>query len=808
MPIVKALDATMLYNRCDPQQFSFATTDELPDLTEVIGQTRATAAIEFGIGIRREGYNLFLLGQPGVGRRAVLQRFLEARARTETTPPDWCYVNNFQQAHVPNVLELPTGKGQQLKRDMDQLLEDLRSAIPAAFESDEYRSRRQELEEEVKEKHEQALDELRKEAEAHEVALIRTPGGMAFAPVRKGEVLSPEEFEHLPDAEKKRIQAVISTLQEQLARIIHQLPQMRREGQRRIRELDRDISMSVVDNLIAELKKQYAEQPAVIAYLDAVREAVIENTDDFKTQEDSPEISFLGMTISRPGGAPSLRRYRVNVLIDNGATHGAPIIYEDNPTLANLIGRVEHLSQMGALVTDFMLIKAGALHRANGGYLVLDVRKLLMQPFAWEGLKRALKARELSIESLGQALSLISTVSLEPEPIALNVKVVLVGERLLYYLLVAYDPEFSELFKVAADFEETMDRSPSALEAQARFIATIARQEQLLPLERDAVARVIEQGARGAEDAEKLSIHLRETADLLREADYWARERRRELITRTDVQQAVRARIFRADRLRARLQEAVRRGTLLIDTVGERIGQVNGLSVVDLGQYAFGHPSRITARVRLGRGEVVDIQREVELGGPIHSKGVLIFVGLLGARYAPDRPLSLSASVVFEQTYGAVEGDSASCAELYALLSALADTPIRQSLAVTGSVNQHGMVQAIGGVNEKIEGFFDVCREAGLTGEQGVLIPAANVKHLMLRHDVVEACSAGKFHVYPVSTIDEGIELLTGLPAGERDANGLFPDGTINQRVEVKLIVFAEQARAFATTQAQEDLSS
>ncbi len=804
MGTVKPLEAKALCTHCDPEQFSFKTTDELADLHEVIGQPRATEAIQFGIGIRREGYNLYVLGHPGVGRRTVVQRFIEARAAREPVPPDWCYVNNFEQPHVPRVLELPAGTGKRLKHDMQQLMDDLKSAIAAAFESDEYRTRRQELEEEIKEKHERIFDDLRREAEKHGIALIRTPGGMAFAPVRDGEVLSPEEFQRLPEAEQKRIEAVITALQERLERIINQLPQIRREGQQRIRELDRDVVMSAVGNLISELKRAYGALPAVGEYLDQVQQSVIENADDFKRQEEGQEISFLGITLSRPGGAPSLRRYQVNVLVDNSDTKGAPVIYEDNPTFNGLIGRVEHLAQMGALVTDFMLIKPGALHRANGGYLVLDVRKVLLQPFAWEGLKRALQSRELRIESLGQALSLISTVSLEPAPIPLNVKVVLIGERLLYYLLNAYDPEFGELFKVAADFEETMDRTPESNLLYARLIATAARKEQLLPLDRAAVARVVEQSARHAEDAEKLSIHLRGLADLLREADYWAREHQRQVITRADVQQAIDARIFRSDRVRAHLQEAIRRRTILIDTEGARVGQVNGLSVVDLGQFAFGHPSRITARVRLGKGEVVDIQREVEMGGPIHAKGVLILAGFLGARYAADRPLSLSASLVFEQTYGEVEGDSASSAELYALLSALADAPIKQSLAVTGSVNQHGEVQAIGGVNEKIEGFFDVCRERGLTGEQGVLIPTANVKHLMLRHDVVEACAQGKFHVYPIATIDEGIELLTGTPAGARDESGLFPDGTINQRVEVKLMLLAEQARLFGAPPAAE----
>jgi lon-related putative ATP-dependent protease len=798
MPTVKRLEPQALCWRLDPKRLAFKLTSDLEELTEVIGQARATEAIQFGIGIRRNGYNLFVLGPAGTGRHAIVRRFLEQQAAQDTTPSDWCYVNNFEQSHRPRVLRLPAGVGSRLKRDVERLLDDLKSAIPTAFESEEYRARRHELEERLKERHEQAFEELRRRAQEHGIALIRTPSGMAFAPLRKGEVLSPEEFEKLPESEQKHVEAVIATLQESLEKIVHQIPQWRRESHQHIRELDRDVIMSAVGHLLADLKKEYAAYPDVLGHLDAVQQAVIESADDFRRSEEGQEITFLGIPISRgAGGATALRRYQVNLLIDHGATRGAPVIYEDNPTHQELVGRVEHLAQMGALVTDFTLIKPGALHRANGGYLLLDARKVLLQPFAWEGLKRALSSGEIRIESLGQMFSLVSTVLLEPQPIPLDVKVVLIGERLLYYLLHHFDPDFRELFKVSADFEETMDLRDDGVPLYARLVATLARREGLLPLDRAACARVIEQAARLAADAEKLTVRVQDITDLLRESDYWAKQGGREHVTAADVRQAIDARIRRADRLRERMQEEIRRGTLLIDTSGEQIGQVNGLSVVMLGEFAFGHPSRLTARVRLGKGEVLDIQREVELSGPIHSKGVLILSGFLGARYCPDRPLSLSASLVFEQTYGEVEGDSASCAELFALLSALAEAPLKQSLAVTGSVNQHGEVQAIGGVNEKIEGFFDVCRQRGLGGDQGVLIPASNVKHLMLREDVVQACREGKFHVYPVSTVDEGIELLTGMLAGVRDENGLFPEGTLNQRVEIKLMLLAEQARLF-----------
>jgi len=484
-------------------------------------------------------------------------------------------------------------------------------------------------------------------------------------------------------------------------------------------------------------------------------------------------------------------------MVDHSESKGAPVVYEDNPTYQNLVGEAEYMAQLGAIFTDFGLLRPGALHQANGGCLLLDAVRVLSLPYAWEGLKRALRSGQIRIESLGQALSLISTASLEPEPIPLNVKVVLLGERLLYYLLVQRDSEFNELFKVAVDFDEEVDRSPSSQLVYAKLIGRLARQEKLLPFDRGGVARVIEQSSRLVSDAEKLSLHNQTLSDLLREADYWARKAGSNLVAAGDVQRAIDSQVYRASRLRDRYQEEVLRGTLLIDTQGAKVGQVNGLSVVQPGRFAFGHPSRITARVRLGRGEVVDIEREVELSGPIHSKGVLILSGFLGARYAPDRPLSLSASLVFEQSYSGVEGDSASSAELYALLSALSEAPIKQSLAVTGSVNQRGEVQAIGGVNEKIEGFFDLCQARGLTGEQGVLIPASNVKHLMLRRDVVEAVGAAKFHVYPVETIDQGISLLTGLEAGERDSSGSFPEDSINHRVEMRLIALAEKRAAF-----------
>ena len=798
----RRLTAAEVSRRCDPRGFDFRTTGELEDLPQVLGQERAMHAIQFGIGMAREGYNLFAMGPEGVGRRTIVRRCLEAQAPRRDTPPDWCYVFNFETPHRPRALRLPAGGAAKFRQDMTRLVDDLRVAVPAAFESEEYRARLREIETEFSERQDQATAAIRERAGGKGIALLRTPAGFGFAPMRGNGVMSPDEFHALPEVEQKQFEEAIAVFQEELERVIHETPRWRREAQRKLRELNRQITRAAVNGLIEELKAEYESLPQVREYLAQVQEDVLEHAELLRQPKDGEQSTFFGLPLPE-AGETFLHRYKVNLLIDHAGAGGAPVVYEDHPTHDNLIGHIEHVNQMGTLVTDFTHIKPGAFHRANGGYLILDALKVLSQPFAWEALKRALRAREIHTESLGQTLSLISTVSLQPEPIPLDVKVVLVGQRMLYYLLHAYDPEFGELFKVGVDFEEDLRRGPQSDLFYARMIATLARNEKLLPLDAAAVARVIDYGSRSAGDTEKLSVMMRDLADLLRESDYWAASAGNKVISAGDVQRSIDTRIERSDRICRRYREQIMRGTLLVSTTGERSGQVNGLSMAQLGEFSFGMPHRITARIRLGAGKVVDIEREVALGGPIHSKGVLILSGFIAGRYVPARPLSLAASLVFEQSYGSVEGDSASSAELYALLSALSDTPLRQSLAVTGSVNQHGDVQAIGGVNEKVEGFFDVCRERGLTGAQGVLVPASNVSHLMLRRDVVEAIEAGTFHVYPVATVDEGIEILTGVPAGERDMSGRFPAGTINFMVERRLSEFAERGQPRADVAAK-----
>jgi lon-related putative ATP-dependent protease len=791
------LPASALYRRCDPARFSFQTTAELEPLEGAPGQARALEAMRFGLGIRREGYNLFAIGPEGTGKRTIIDQFTRRRAASEPTPQDWVYINNFIEPHKPRALALPPGRGAALRQDMRGLIDELRAALPAAFESDDYRARRQTIDDTFKERQEQAFRQVERHAKERNVGIVRTPLGIALAPMRAGEVLAPEEFHKLPEIEQQRIQDEMNVIHEELQVVLQQVPKWDSERREQIRNLNREVTRAAIGYRLDALSRPYADLPNVIEHLKVVERDLVENAEQFLAHaggSDAPVEIATRRGLSE--GSP-LDRYQVNLLVDHSANGGAPVVEEDHPTLQNLLGRVEYRHQFGNLITDFTLIKPGALHLANGGYLILDARRVLLQPFAWEELKRTLRAAEIQIRSVADSLGLISTVTLQPAPIPLDTKVVLTGDRLLYYLLAELDPDFQELFKIAADFDDEMDRSPESETAYARLIASITKREKILPLDRTAVARVIEHAARLAGDAEKVTVRIETVANLLREADHLTREAGHDTIGVTDIERTIDLQIHRASRLREHLQEEIRRGTILIDTTGARVGQVNGLSVLQLGGFAFGRPSRISASIRLGRGQVVDIEREAKLGGPIHSKGVMILSGFLGGRFGRDRPLALLASLVFEQSYGGVEGDSASMAELCAVLSALAGVPIRQGIAITGSVNQNGEAQAIGGVNEKIEGFFDVCRAAGLSGEQGVIIPASNVKHLMLRQDVVGAVAAGRFKIHAVANVDEAMAVLTGLDPGARDAAGTFPAGTINQRVEAELTAMAERVRKF-----------
>jgi len=785
----RLLKAEELYQSCDLSGFEFNTTADLEPLLQPLGQQRALEAIEFGIDVEQEGFNLFVLGDSGLGKHELVKHIIRQRAATESSGLDWCYVMNFVNPQKPHILKLPAGLGQRLRRDMDTLVEDLLTSLPSSFQSEEYRNRRQQIEDDLQTRQEQAFKNLNKDAEEQGIAILRTPAGYTLGPMVDGHMIKPEEFKKLPKKEKERIEKLIADIQLELQEILRDLPLLQREHHQRLKALNREITQHTVEQLIAWIEQAYRDQDDVMAYLGQVKQYAIENVEAFLPQEGKQEVDNVSARVDE------FHEFSINVIVDHAGSQGAPIIYEDNPTYQNLVGRVEYVSQMGTLVTDFTLIKSGALHRANGGYLILDAQKLLTHAFAYEGLKRALKAREIKIQSLEQVLSLASSVSLEPTSIPLDIKVILTGEPLLYYLLKHYDPEFSQLFKVAADFSRTTVRDTDNTQLYARLIAAIQQRNKNRPLDKASVGRVIEQASRVAEDGEKLSLHVESMNDLLTEADYWAGKNKSKVIKVEHIEMAIDKRKRRLDKYEELLQEQINRGIKMIDTSGKKTAQVNALSVLQVGDFMFGQPSRITATARLGKSGVVDIEREARLGGQIHSKGVLILAAYLDSTYAANTNLPLAASLVFEQSYGMVDGDSASAAELCVLMSALGQIPLLQHFAVTGSINQLGEIQAIGGVNEKIEGFFDICHARGLNGEQGVIIPASNQAHLMLRADIRQAVSAGLFAVYCASHVEDVMELLSGLPRGKLSKKGAYPKNSFNFRVQQRISALQEQQK-------------
>ena len=781
------LDPSQLYKPCNVEQLKFSSTEELEDIDIAVGQQRAVDAVKLGIHMHKIGYNIFAMAPAGTGKLTTIRQLVEHEASRQAIPSDWCYVNNFSQPAQPKAIKLMPGQGNVFKEDMAQLIDELSVAIPAAFDGDEYRSRAGELESESRQREISELSRLREDAANAHILLTETATGYAFSPANENnEVISPEQFNKFDKDKQHEIQKTIFDLQERLAKLLKNFPIWRKETKRKLQALNREVAQQAVNHSIDDLIEKYAQQEAVLSYLNEAQKDIIDHVLDFLPRSEKV-LPFMELTQeSNP-----LKRYYVNLMVDFSGKKSAPVIYEDHPNYSNLVGRIDHQAYMGSLVTDFTMIKPGALHNANGGYLLIDARKLLFQPYAWDTLKRTLKSGEIRIESLERTLSLISAASLEPEPIPLNLKLILMGEPLIYYLLCAYDPEFHDLFKIAADFDESVSREGNDQE-YARLLATIARREKLRPLSPNAVARVIEHSSRMVGDTEKLLTHLRSIKDLLSESDYWAESNGHEHIASSDVQQAIDHKTHRLDKLREKLYENIHRGTILIDLEGKVVGQVNGLSVLALGDFSFGQPSRITATTRLGSGKVIDIERETKLGGAIHSKGVLILSSFIGARYSRKIEFSIAISLVFEQSYGYVEGDSASLAELCAILSSIAQIPLRQDLAMTGSVNQLGSVQPIGGVNEKIEGFFDICAKKGLTGTQGVIIPTANIKHLMLRWDVVHAAQTGQFNIYAVTTVDEAIELLTGIDAGTVNEQGAYQPESFNGQVEAQLLQFSK----------------
>ncbi|MHA6265110.1 Lon protease family protein [Arenibacterium sp. CAU 1754] len=786
---------------CSPisaKDFGFETTASLPEFKGWLGQDRAVDAIRMGAAIGHSDFHVFVLGTPGSGRHSVARSILSENAAKKEPASDWVYVNNFDAPHKPCAIRLPAGVATLFRKAMEGLIDELANDIPALFESEDYQTRRRAIDQVFADEHEAAMGEVFEQAQKSNVAILRTPMGFTFAGIRDGEVLKKEQYEALTEAERKELEAAMQATQKSLSELLKSVPGREKEHRRQIEELNYELASGGVDEAIGTVKAAFPDLEDVQAYLEIVRKDLIENAELFLLQADGAEAGPFPVATSKHYELPQFQRYAVNVMVAyDEHEKGAPVVEEDLPILSNLIGRVEYASEMGALVTNFTMIKPGALHRANGGYLILDVRQVLTEPMAWDALKRCLRTKAISIYSPGERLSLISTVSLDPDPVPLDLRVVLIGERLHYYLLSALDPDFQHLFKLEADFNDHLTLGDGSAKGYAQMIATVARNAGLRAMDSAAMESLFHESVRMTGDGERLSLNVDRLSDILREADFWAEDRKSDVMGAADVDRAISERERRASRVRELGQEAITRDKILIDTEGERVGQINALTVLQVGGYMFGRPSRLTARTRPGSGKVIDIEREIELGGPIHSKGMLILQGYLAATYATAAPMSLWASLVFEQSYGGVDGDSASAAELISLISSLAEVPIDQSLAITGSVNQFGDIQAIGGASQKIEGFFDVCEARGLTGRQGVLIPAANIRNLSLRKRVIDAVEQGKFRIIPMRRIEDGIEVLTGQAAGVRGADGQFPAGSVNRKVENKLNGFAEIRKSF-----------
>jgi len=769
----------------DPHLLTFETTAELPPATHIIGQPRGTHAIEFGIGIQSQGYNIFIMGPMGTGRATAIERFLQERTATQPPPEDWLYVHNFGVPHQPRAIALPAGEGSIFQTRMATLINRISEDLPDAFETDTYKNAIQTARSAFDEQQDALLLTIQEKAAAQGFGLIKTAAGITIAPVRNGQQLTPEELQGMSLPEQQELENLLEALSQELDDTLYRIYQLETDNRQQIQQIDRTVAEAAVQHHFAELQETYKAYDEIQLYLNEVHQDVLDQIDDFAPQLDSEEEI-------------NLRRYEVNLVVDNSKTDGAPVIVEQNPTYNTLFGRLEYEMESGVVFTHFTNIKAGSLHQANGGYLIMQATDLLKNLEAWEALKRALRGREIQIVPFATMdETRVLAKSLLPEPIPLKVKIILMGSIDVYYLMYQQDEDFPDLFKVRADFDSTMLRNVDNMQEYASFIATRCHEEGLRHFDRTAVAKVIEHGSRLVNQQHKLSTRFGALTDLIREANYWAGVNGRAVVTGTDVQQTLNERTYRSNRVEEIIQEEILEGTLFIATGGAVVGQVNGLSVMDIGDYSFGQPGRITARTFMGEGGVIHIERETEMSGPIHEKGVLTLTGYLGGTYAQQQPLSLTASLTFEQNYVGIEGDSASSTELYALLSSLSEIPIKQGIAVTGSVNQRGEVQPIGGVNEKIEGFFRVCCACGLDGEQGVIIPASNVDSLMVHEDVVTAVTEGRFHIWPVRTIDEGIELLTGIPAGELDADGLYPEGTVHYAVQNRLLELAEDLKAF-----------
>lgn len=786
----KPLGSEELYSCCDPGLFKFSTTDELPELTETIGQVRALNAIDFGLNLDSKGFNIYVLGENGTGKSTTIKAILNKKAAEEPVPTDWCYVYNFKEPDIPLAISMEPGRASVFHKDMEELIKILRVEIPKIFESKEYEKQKNQILEEFQQKQKQMFSGLEEEAQSKGFSIRKTVSGLMIVPVKKsGEPLTEEEYEALDEKTRAKIDEIGKGLQEKLNDIVREVRESEKNVKNALSKLERDATLSAVGHFMEELKNKYRDHEKITTYLLAVTEDILEHIDDFKSQEEqTPPLPFMKMQKTEP----TFTRYVVNVLVNNEDCSGAPCVFESNPTYFNLFGRLEYKFQYGVATTDFSMIKAGSLHKSNGGYLVINALDLLRNMFSYETLKRALRNREIKIEDIWEQYRLMSTTTLKPEAIPLNVKVILIGVPYLYYLLYSMDDEYRELFKVKADFDSRMDKTAETVGKYASFVASTCKQGNYLPFDRSGVSKIVEYGSRLADHQGKLSSRFSEIADVIKEANYWAKKAGEGVVKDEHVEKALRERVYRVNKIEERLQEMIVEGTLIIDTEGEKVGQINGLAVMGMGDYQFGKPSRITASTYAGKAGVVNIERETKMSGKIHEKAILIITHFIHSTYSRKKPASFSASITFEQLYDMIEGDSASCAELYVILSSLAGLPLKQSFAITGSMDQNGDVQPIGGINEKIEGFFDLCKVRGLDGTHGVVMPRKNVRHLMIKQEVVEAVKEGKFFIYAIDKVGEGMEIFTGLPMGELGEDGTYPEGTVNYLVAKRLAEISE----------------
>jgi lon-related putative ATP-dependent protease len=783
-----------LHKVCDPDQFDFITTEDISTAIGTVGQEKALRSLDFGLEIEAKGFNIFALGETGTGKQTTVMTMLKEKAASESLPSDWCYVYNFKNPDLPMAISMEPGRGSILRKDMEDLIKAFRIDIPKAFESKEYEKQKNQIVEEFQKKQTELFSKLEEEAQQKGFSIKRGVSGILIVPLKaEGEALSPDEFTKLDDKTKKEMEKTGRVLQERLNEVFRAMRDTEKFVQEMLAKLERAVAYDAIHTPIENLKNKFKGNDKVVAYLEDVREDVLSHLDEFKMQEEQQSpIPFLKM----PKQEVSFARFTVNVIVDHTETKGAPVVFESNPTYLNLFGRIENKILYGMALTDFTMIRGGSVHRANGGYLIVDALDLLRNPFSYEALKRAIKTGEIKVEDVLEQYRLISTASIKPEAIPLKVKVIILGTPNIYYLLYNLDPDYGELFKVKADFDNRMDRTPENVKKYALFIADCQRSEKLMPFDRTGVARLVEFGSRLADHQDRLTTRLSSLSDLMREAHYWAKKDSANFVRGEHVKRAIDEHVFRSNRIEERLREATLEDVLIVNTAGSKVGQINGLAVLDAGDYSFGRPSRITAKTYVGKAGIVNIERETKMSGKIHEKAIFIVASYLGSKYAAQKPISLSASITFEQLYDMIEGDSATCAEMYALLSSIAGVPLKQNFAVTGSMDQNGDVQPIGGVNQKIEGFFDLCRYRGLDGSHGVIIPRRNVKNLVLKQEVVEAVSEGKFSIYSMDRMEEGLELLTDMEAGVMNEDMTYPENTINFLVMKRLTEISQALEA------------